>query len=75
MFTLHRNRYTYLIVPWYTGLNSIIDRITTVQSFLDWFSFGWDRLLPADPYVYLPAYKLNETVKLLPIFYRDSFQS
>ena len=53
--------------PRYKGLSIIIDWITTVK-----FLFGWDWLLPADRHVFLSAYKLNKTEKLLT-FYIDSF--
>ena len=49
----------------YKGLHNTLDRITKVQFLLDWFGFGWDRLPPKDPHVYLAVYKLDETGKLL----------
>ena len=45
MFTLHKNRYTYLkVLAMCTSLTSIFDwnNATIVQILLDWFSFGWD---------------------------------
>ena len=53
--------------PRYKGLSIIIDWITTGK-----FLFSCDWLLPADRHVFLSAYKLNKTGKLLT-FYIDSF--